>query len=188
MIWYEMMTTGPPPPSSHNEPLLPSIFQSDILNVYFIFPRRKWNNPSVTIPSFISVVLQGHTLFQTHDNMEHLAMMTRILGDFPSHIVRRTKTNFFHGVTGRLCWDWSLPAARYATQHCRPLPQYRRSSPHSILGQEESVMLDLIARMLEYEPDRRMTLKEALRHPFFDRLSGFQKPEDISKHILRLQI
>ena len=156
--------------------------------MYFIFPRHKWNNPSLTSPSFISAVLQGHTLFQTHDNMEHLAMMTRILGDFPPHIVRRTKTNFFHVGTGRLCWDWSLPAARYATQHCRPLPQYRRSSPHSILGQEESVMLDLIARMLEYEPDRRMTLKEVLRHPFFDRLSGFQKPEDVSKHILRLQI
>ena len=49
-------------------------------------------------------------------------------------------------------------------------------------------MLDLIARMLDYEPDRRMSLREALRHPFFDRLSVFQKLEDVSKHILRLQI
>jgi len=131
---------------------------------------------------------QGHTLFQTHDNLEHLAMMNRILGDFPSHIVRRTKTSFFQPGTARLAWDWSQPAARYASQHCRPLPQYRRHSPHTAVGQDESVMLDLIARMLEYEPDRRMVLREALRHPFYDRLSVYQKLEDVSKHILRLQI
>jgi len=130
---------------------------------------------------------QGHTLFQTHDNLEHLAMMTRILGEFPQHLIRRTKTNFFQP-HGKLSWDWSLPAARYASQHCRPLPQYRRHSPVSGPGQEESVMLDLIARMLDYEPDRRLTLKEALKHPFFDRLSVFQKLEEVSKHILRLQI
>ena len=131
--------------------------------------------------------LQGHTLFQTHDNLEHLAMMTRILGDFPQHLIRRTKTSFFQP-HGRLAWDWNVPAARYASQHCRPLPQYRRHSPVTGVGQEESIMLDLIARMLEYEPDRRLTLKEALKHPFFDRLSVFQKLEEVSKHILRLQI
>ena len=114
--------------------------------------------------------------------------MNRILGDFPSHIVRRTKTSFFQPGTARLAWDWSQPAARYASQHCRPLPQYRRHSPHTVVGQDESVMLDLIPRMLEYEPDRRMVLREALRHPFYDRLSVHQKLEDVSKHILRLQI
>jgi len=130
---------------------------------------------------------QGHTLFQTHDNLEHLAMMTRILGEMPGHLVRRSKTSFFQP-SGRLGWDWSQPAARYASQHCRPLPQYRRHGPASRDGQEESVMLDLVARMLDYDPERRMTLKEALKHPFFDRLSVFQKLEEVSKHILRLQI
>ena len=145
-------------------------------------------NPSPVQSSFNYLHFQGHTLFQTHDNLEHLAMMNRILGDFPAHIVRRTKTSFFSPGSTRLAWDWSLPAARYASQHCRPLPQYRRHSPHHVLGQEESVMLDLIARMLEYETDRRMTLKVALKHPFFDKLSMYQKLEDVSKHILRLQI
>ena len=64
----------------------------------------------------------------------------------------------------------------------------RRHGPATREGQEESVMLDLVARMLDYDPDRRMTLKEALKHPFFDRLSVFQKLEEVSKHILRLQI
>ena len=129
---------------------------------------------------------QGHTLFQTHDNLEHLAMMTRILGDISTHLVRRTKTSYFHA--GRLAWDWSLPAARYAAQHCRPLPQYRRCSSNTMQGQEESVMLDLVARMLEYDPGCRISLSDSLKHPFFDRLSVYHKLDDMSKHILRLQI
>jgi len=129
---------------------------------------------------------QGHTLFQTHDNLEHLAMMTRILGDIPFNLIRKTKTSYFH--SGRLNWDWTLPAAKYASQHCRPLQQYRRAGPSSLQGQEESIMLDLVARMLEYDPGARLTLQQSLKHPFFDRLSVYHKLEDMSKHILRLQI
>ena len=41
-------------------------------------------------------LLQGHTLFQTHDNREHLAMMERILGQpMPYHMVRKTKTRHY---------------------------------------------------------------------------------------------
>lgn len=36
----------------------------------------------------------GITLFQTHDNREHLAMMERILGGIPYRMGRRTKFNF----------------------------------------------------------------------------------------------
>jgi len=129
---------------------------------------------------------QGHTLFQTHDNLEHLAMMTRILGDIPSHLVRRSKATYFHN--GRLAWDWNQPAAKYASQHCRPLPQYRRCGGSTLQGQEEGAMLDLVARMLDYDPASRLTLQETLKHPFFDRLSVYHKLEDMSKHILRLQI
>jgi CDC-like kinase len=31
-------------------------------------------------------------------------------------------------------------------------------------------LLDLIRRMLEYEPSQRISLFEALQHPFFDKL------------------
>lgn len=33
----------------------------------------------------------GITMFQTHDNHEHLAMMERILGPIPPHMIKRTK-------------------------------------------------------------------------------------------------
>jgi hypothetical protein len=44
-------------------------------------------------------------------------------------------------------------------------------------------------RMLEYDPTQRVTLKDGLRHHFFDKLSFYQKmADDASRHILRLEI
>ncbi|KAJ7523094.1 hypothetical protein O6H91_18G037200 [Diphasiastrum complanatum] len=33
----------------------------------------------------------GDTLFQTHENLEHLAMMERVLGPFPQHMIKRAE-------------------------------------------------------------------------------------------------
>jgi CDC-like kinase len=152
-----------------------------ILELGWSHPCDIWSTGCI-----IFELYQGHTLFQTHDNLEHLAMMSRILGDLPAHIVRRSRSTLFN--QGRLTWDWNSQGARYANQHCRPLPQYRRHDRSSAIGMEESAMLDMVARMLEYDPDRRITLKDAIKHPFFDSLSVYQKLEEVSKHILRLQI
>lgn len=34
---------------------------------------------------------RGFTLFQTHENREHLVMMEKILGPIPSHMIHRTR-------------------------------------------------------------------------------------------------
>lgn len=39
-------------------------------------------------------------------------------------------------------------------------------------------MFDLIGRMLQYEPTQRISLQEALRHPFFDKL-----PDEYKLHL-----
>ena len=76
---------------------------------------------------------------------------------------------------------------RYTNQHCRPLQEYARQNSPDM--DQVSTMLDLIARMLDYEPQHRVTLKEGIRHPFFDRLAGHERhSDDLSRHILRLQI
>lgn len=36
--------------------------------------------------------------------------------------------------------------------------------------EEHRQLLELVARMLEYRPSERITLREALRHPFFQRI------------------
>ena len=34
-------------------------------------------------------ICQGEALFQTHENLEHLAMMEKVLGPLPEHMIQR---------------------------------------------------------------------------------------------------
>jgi dual-specificity kinase len=36
-------------------------------------------------------IVQGEALFQTHENLEHLAMMERVLGPLPLHMLKRVE-------------------------------------------------------------------------------------------------
>ncbi|XP_026759516.1 probable serine/threonine-protein kinase dyrk2 [Galleria mellonella] len=110
----------------------------------------------------------GITLFQTHDNREHLAMMERILGPIPYRMARKTRTKYFYH--GKLDWDEKSSAGRYVRENCKPLLRYLQSN-----SDEHRQLFDLIARMLEYEPSQRITLREALKHPFFNKLPTHQR-------------
>uniref|UniRef100_A0A8C5B2G6 dual-specificity kinase n=1 Tax=Gadus morhua TaxID=8049 RepID=A0A8C5B2G6_GADMO len=104
----------------------------------------------------------GFTLFQTHDNREHLAMMERILGPVPSRMIRKTrKQKYFY--RGRLDWDESSSAGKYVRENCKPLRRYLLSE-----AEEHHQLFDLIESMLEYEPGKRLTLGDSLKHPFFE--------------------
>ncbi|XP_073493390.1 dual specificity protein kinase CLK2 isoform X3 [Phyllobates terribilis] len=109
---------------------------------------------------------------QTHDNREHLAMMERILGPIPSRMIRKTRKQkyFYHN---RLDWDDSTSAGRYVRDNCKPLRRYMLCD-----AEEHRQLFDLIESMLEYEPSKRCTLSQALKHSFFTPL----KSEHTSKH------
>lgn len=115
----------------------------------------------------------GITLFQTHDNREHLAMMERILGTIPYRMARKTKTKYFYH--GKLDWDDKSSAGRYVRDHCKPLHRYVMSETPDHLQ-----LFDLIRKMLDYDPATRITLDQALRHPYFGRLPAHHKLHDKS--------
>nr|XP_012148516.1 PREDICTED: serine/threonine-protein kinase Doa isoform X1 [Megachile rotundata] len=114
----------------------------------------------------------GITLFQTHDNREHLAMMERILGTIPHRMARKTKTKYFYH--GKLDWDEKSSAGRYVRDNCKPLHRCMLSD-----DEEHRQLFDLIQKMLEYEPSQRIVLKDALAHPFFDALPAHQRLPDL---------
>ncbi|KAM4661555.1 dual specificity protein kinase CLK3 isoform 1-T1 [Amazona ochrocephala] len=112
---------------------------------------------------------RGFTLFQTHENREHLVMMEKILGPIPSHMIHKTrKQKYFHN--GNLVWDENTSDGRYVQENCKPLRTYMlHDSP------EHAQLFDLMRRMLEFEPSQRITFSEALLHPFFAGLSAEEK-------------
>ncbi|XP_066505669.1 dual specificity protein kinase CLK4 [Hoplias malabaricus] len=111
----------------------------------------------------------GSTLFQTHDSKEHLAMMERVLGPVPTSMLQKTKKRrYVHH--DKLDWDVHSSSGRYVRKHCKPLRQYMVSKS---LDHEE--LFDLIEQMLEYDVTKRISLEEAIKHPFFDNLRKGQK-------------
>ncbi|XP_053743898.1 dual specificity protein kinase CLK2b [Synchiropus splendidus] len=104
---------------------------------------------------------QGFTLFQTHDNREHLAMMERILGPLPLRMIQRSrKQSDFH--CGRLNWNENSKSGHYVKAKCKALRKYLLTQ-----GTEHHLFFDLLEKMLQYEPSKRTALSSALRHPFF---------------------
>ncbi|XP_070789987.1 dual specificity protein kinase CLK4 isoform X2 [Pituophis catenifer annectens] len=107
----------------------------------------------------------GFTVFQTHDSKEHLAMMERILGPLPVHMIKKSRKCYFHH--NQLDWDEQSSAGRYVRRRCKPLKEFMHCH-----DKDHENLFDLIRKMLEYDPANRITLDEALQHHFFDSLKA----------------
>lgn len=113
---------------------------------------------------------QGATMFQTHENKEHLAMMEQILGPIPYGMIKKTpKTKYFW--RGRLDWDDRNEAGQYVKRQCRPLKENIGPNP----DKDHRQMYDLMELMLEYNPDQRMSAEECLKHGFFESITQNQR-------------
>ncbi|ROL48000.1 Dual specificity protein kinase CLK4 [Anabarilius grahami] len=111
----------------------------------------------------------GLTLFQTHDSKEHLAMMEKVLGPIPTHLLQKTrKRRYVHH--DKLDWDEHSSAGRYVRKHCKPLKQYMSSKTP-----EHELLFDLLLKMMEYDSSKRITLEQAIAHPFFNPLRKERK-------------
>uniref|UniRef100_A0A5K3EG97 Protein kinase domain-containing protein n=1 Tax=Mesocestoides corti TaxID=53468 RepID=A0A5K3EG97_MESCO len=107
-------------------------------------------------------LVTGQCLFMTHDNLEHLAMMERFLGPLPKHMVRSSrKRRYFR--RGRLDWDADSADGRYVRRHVKPLGNLWLSTDDLTTR----LAFDLVRELLTYDPDVRISSREALEHPLF---------------------
>lgn len=126
--------------------------------IFLYFAELGWSQPCDvwSIGCILFELYLGITLFQTHDNREHLAMMERILGTIPHRMARKTKTKYFYH--GKLDWDDKSSAGRYVRDNCKPLHV-------SILIQLElSIKIEFVHWRLEfhqweYEKILKMSIK-----------------------------
>ncbi|KAJ1907586.1 serine threonine protein kinase CMGC group [Coemansia sp. IMI 209127] len=134
-----------------------------ILNLGWSFPCDMWS-----IGCIILELLTGEALFQTHDNNEHLAMMEIVVGKAPSHIVRAVssdlRSKFFRSNgTARYPAPENTRQSQKGMRSMRLLSQLVNPSTNPIYAN----LHDLLFQLLQYDPNARITAKEACSHPFF---------------------
>ncbi|GFH13427.1 protein kinase domain-containing protein, partial [Haematococcus lacustris] len=136
-----------------------------ILGMGWTYPCDLWS-----VGCIIIELLTGDALFQTHENLEHLAMMEQVLGPIPESLIQRSNkicSKYF--VNNRLCWPdtsttkKSVKAVKKLTGLRRLILEHGDSSavPHLDL------LVDLLTELLRYEPEQRISASAALQHPFF---------------------
>lgn len=130
-----------------------------ILEIGWSQPCDVWSTGCI-----IFELYTGYTLFQTHDNREHLAMMERILGSVPYRLAKKSRTGYFWH--GRLDWNYHSLAGKYVREMCQPLHRYMNCDVA-----EHRQLFDLIEKMLEYDPTDRISLADAMHHQFFSKLN-----------------
>ncbi|KAG2641895.1 hypothetical protein PVAP13_2KG219000 [Panicum virgatum] len=110
----------------------------------------------------------GETLFQTHENLEHLAMMERVLGPLPQHMLERADQHAEKYIRrGRLNWPEGA-TTRESIRAVLKLPRLQNLVMQHV-DHSAGDLIDLLKRLLAYEPSARLTAEEALSHGFFTR-------------------
>ncbi|KAF8670925.1 hypothetical protein HU200_050192 [Digitaria exilis] len=128
-----------------------------------------WSSPCDiwSVGCILVELCSGEALFQTHENLEHLAMMERVLGPIPEHMIRKASSSaqkYFRRAT-RLNWPEGA-VSRESIRAVRKLDRLKdlvsRNADHS-----RAALVDLLHGLLRFEPSERLSAQEALDHPFF---------------------
>ncbi|CAI5504502.1 unnamed protein product [Closterium sp. Naga37s-1] len=133
-----------------------------ILGTGWSYPCDIWSAGCIIVE-----LVTGEALFQTHENLEHLAMMERLLGPISPHIIkkadRRAEKYFRNG--RELNWPEGA-ASRESIRAVRKLPRLRDLIMQCV-EHSAGTLIDLLYSLLKFDPAQRLTAREALKHPFF---------------------
>uniref|UniRef100_A0A060T2Y8 ARAD1C36674p n=1 Tax=Blastobotrys adeninivorans TaxID=409370 RepID=A0A060T2Y8_BLAAD len=142
-----------------------------ILATGWSFPCDMWS-----IGCILVELCTGQALFQTHDNLEHLALMEKILDkpidrDYALRAAANsTGSKYLSPRDGQVLYpspetrpssNKYVKSVKTLSQLVKQVPNYRRNK----LFWDD--FQDLLSGMFEYDPRRRTTAKDALRHRWF---------------------
>lgn len=127
-------------------------------------------------------LLTGQALFQTREDLEHLAMIEAAIGKIPSAIAlaacqskrkpSQSSAQLFDnsGQTVQLNWPAGAQSKRSVTEvaKIKSIKAYLSSVISSYDKREPfQHLLHLLSHMLAWEPSKRISARAALLHPFF---------------------
>jgi hypothetical protein len=112
------------------------------------------------IGCILAELYQGELLFATHGNIEHLALIEKVIGPFPRRMLKRAKNkelaNQAFDSTGAHRMERVLaPDSLAYVKRVGPLK--------SIVYEEDTWFLRLLRLLLVTDPDERATARECLR-------------------------
>ena len=134
-----------------------------ILGLGWSYPCDVWS-----IGCIIVELCTGEALFQTHENLEHLAMMERVLGPLPQQMLKKVDRHAEKYVRrGRLDWPDGA-ASRDSLKAVLKLPRLQNLIMQHV-DHSAGELINMVQGLLRFDPAERLTAREALRHPFFAR-------------------
>ncbi|XP_023545798.1 serine/threonine-protein kinase AFC3 isoform X2 [Cucurbita pepo subsp. pepo] len=132
-----------------------------ILGLGWSYPCDLWS-----IGCILVELCSGKALFQTHENLEHLAMMERVLGPIPGHMIQSADQNAEKYFKRGLRLNW--PEGAVSRESIRAVKKLDRLK--DMVSQHvgfSRLLTDLLYDLLKYDPSERPTARQALNHSFF---------------------
>ncbi|XP_020212302.1 serine/threonine-protein kinase AFC2 isoform X1 [Cajanus cajan] len=134
-----------------------------ILGLGWSYPCDIWSVGCILVE-----LCTGEALFQTHENLEHLAMMERVLGPIPQQMLKRVDRHAEKYVRrGRLDWPEGA-TSRESIKAVMKLPRLQNLIMQHV-DHSAGDLIHLLQGLLRYDPFERLTARDALRHSFFTR-------------------
>lgn len=132
-----------------------------ILNMSWSFPCDVWSIGCILVEFFT-----GEALFQTHENLEHLAMMEAVFGPMPEPFARKASRNRPEWFNKNYRLDYPQSStSRQSRKFVRAMRPLEAIIPQTSIVNAR--FKDLLSKLLEWEPHKRITVKDALKHSYF---------------------
>ena len=153
--------------------LYASMTHSDIVNTRQyrapedVINSSRWDTKSDmwSIGCILYELYSGEILFPTHDDEEHLCLIEKLCGVFPSRMIDngdRHLRKIFNKYNNYI--NYSYLHKKYET--IKTINRVRHIE--DVVLKQHKCFYDLLMRLLKVNPSERITCKDALKHNFFN--------------------
>ena len=132
-----------------------------------VINSSRWDTRSDmwSIGCILYELYSGEILFPTHDDEEHLCLIEKLCGVFPSRMIDngdRHLRKIFNKYNNYI--NYSYLHKKYET--IKTINRVRHIE--DVVLKQHKCFYDLLMRLLKVNPSERITCKDALKHNFFN--------------------